>query len=336
VGENMKELPAVLDHYDDGGLLLRKEFSEKGIPPIVKVAADLSQNTTPKDGDYALVVDTGRGKAHKLPIVDAGNTIASAMYFSAHGDALPEELQKEAAQKLSTALTAFGFTPPETLCKTAALDLGYSGEAQDRSLEELFGVTENDQYEVVKDAFTACSPRGKRRLMLQVKEAGVFNDLFSDDMADYSRAELGSDFSLGIDTRKLAVMEADGIAELEALLVKSASADVDQLAEDIADFDIRHGITGLYNKVIPDPYQTVFGTSVEKNASADQPFEINGREYTADTVAHWTQNGGSERLTDSFGEGFSEQFSADPASVLSSLPVTHKQAIARMIDDHNY
>tara|TARA_Y100000310_G_scaffold334995_1_gene415983 strand:- start:14697 stop:15698 length:1002 start_codon:yes stop_codon:yes gene_type:complete len=331
----MKKLPTVLDHYDDGGLLLRKEFAERGIPHIVKVAADLSASINTHADDYALVVDTPQGKAYKLPIIDAGNTIASALYFSEHGGDLPENLQKEAAQKLSAALTSFGFTPPEDITKTAAMELGYSGEAEDRSLESLFGVTkDDDQWEVVSDAFESCSPRGKRRLMLQVKEAGAFNGLFTEDMADYARAELGSDFAMGLDTRKLAVLEGDGIAELEALMVKSASADPDQLAEDLADFDIRNNITHLYNKVIPDPYQTVFGTSVEKNASAPQSLEIGGREYASNDIVSWVENGGSENLTSSFGEDFTSEFTSDPVAVLGSLPSTHKQAIARMIDDH--
>jgi hypothetical protein len=139
---------------------------------------------------------------------------------------------------------------------------------------------------------------------------------------------------MGLDTRKLAVLEGDGIAELEALMVKSASADPDQLAEDLADFDIRNNITHLYNKVIPDPYQTVFGTSVEKNASAPQSLEIGGREYASNDIVSWVENGGSENLTSSFGEDFTSEFTSDPVAVLGSLPSTHKQAIARMIDDH--
>lgn len=332
----MKELPTVLDHYDDGGLLLRKEFTERGVPPIIKVAADLSNVHTKQDSDYALVVDTSRGKAHKLPIVDAGNTIASAMYFSEHGHSLPADLQKEAAAKLTDALVSFGFTPPEDLTKTAALDLGYSGEGDTQSLEALFGVENDDQYEVVKDAFDSCSPRGKRRLMLQVKEAGAFNGLLTEEMEDYARTELGSDFRVGMDTRKLAVMENSGIEEIEALLVKSASADPEQLAEDLADFDIRHNITHLYNRVILDPYQTVYGTTIEKQASSTQPLEIGGREYAPDDIISWTNSGGSDRLVDSFGEGFAQEFTTDPVAVLDSLPVTHKQAIARMIDEPNY
>lgn len=332
----MKELPAILDQYDDGGLLLRKEFSERGIPHIIKVAADLSQGQSPQDNDYALVVNTKGGIAHKLPIIDAGNTIASAMYFSEYGGTLSEDLQKEAASNLSNALVSFGFTPPDSLTKTAALELGYSGEAEDRSLEEIFGVTKDDQFEVVKDAFSACSPRGKRRLMLQVKEAGAFNGLFTDDMEDYSRTKLGSDFAVGIDTRKLAVMEGDGIAELEAMRVKAASVDPESLAESVADFDIRHDLTRLYNKVIPDPYQTVFGTTVEKSASVSQPLEIDGREYAPGVITSWVENGGTAKLVDSFGKDFASEFEADPVSVLGSLPVTHRQAIARMIDEPGY
>jgi hypothetical protein len=170
--------------------------------------------------------------------------------------------------------------------------------------------------------------------MLQVKEAGVFNDLFTKNMSDYARKELGSDFAVGIDTRKLAVMDGDGIAELEALMVKSASADPDQLAEDLADFDIRHSVTHLYGRVIPDPYQTVFGTTVEKNASVSRPVEIDGREYDNETISAFAENS-ADRVTDAFGDDFAEQFLSDPSGVLSSLPITHKQAIARMIDERS-
>jgi hypothetical protein len=169
--------------------------------------------------------------------------------------------------------------------------------------------------------------------MLQVKEAGAFDSLLTEDMKDYARDELGSDFTMGIDTRKLAVFNAEGTSELGALMTKSASSKPEELVEDLADFDIRHGITHLYGKVISDPYQTVFGTSVEKNASVSGTLEIEGREYASSDIVSWVNGGGSDKLTSSFGEDFSNEFASDPVAVLGSLPATHKQAIARMIDD---
>ena len=329
----MEKLAAVLDQYDDGGTLLRKCFSEKGVPAIVKTAVDMSSPSRAHDEDYALVVDTEFGRERKYPCVDAGNTMASALYFGEYGHTLPDHLRKEAAQNISDALTSFGFTPPEEMTKSAAMELGYSGAADDMSLEALFGVTEDDQYRVVRDAFDDCSPRGKRRLMLEVKEAGLM-DHAPEEIRDYSNEKIGSDLSVAIDTRKLCLLDPTAAEELDALMEKSASTDPDTLAEELQQFDVRHEITHLYERAIPDPYISVFGNSVkEKVASVEHQVEIGGTEYSPESIVSFSENG-SGKIRDAFGEDFANQFSSDPVNVLASLPVTHKQAIARMIDEH--
>ena len=196
----MVNIPSVLDHYDDGGLFLREVFDGKKVPEIIKSAADLSSTLTRNSEDYALTVSTEDGIAHRYPIVDAGNTLASALYFEKKSSALTPVQQKETAQALSEALKGFGFTPPEEIEKTASLELGYSGPGMetDRSLEDLFGVSKNDPMEVMKGSFDDVSPRGKRKLMMQVKEAGLMEHL-SDELSDYSREETGSDLALGGD-----------------------------------------------------------------------------------------------------------------------------------------
>ena len=322
----MRELPTILDKYDDGGLFLEQQFSGQEAPDVIKIAVDLSSTNSHHAGDYALVVDTPHGKTYKFPVIDAGNAISSSLYFSEYGGNLPEGLQKEAAKKLSEALVGFGFTPPEDLTKVASMELGYGDKAEDDSLEALFGVSDDSQWELVSDAFSSCSPQGKRRLMLQVKEAGAFDSLLTEGMEDYARTELGSDFAVGIDTRKLVVLDAEGTTELGELMTKSASSKPDSLVEDLADFDIRHGITHLYGKIISDPYQTVFGTSVEKNASVSETLEIGGREYAPGDIVSWVEGGGSSSLTDSFGEEFSNEFIVRiplPAGPACSRPLHH-------------
>ena len=176
----MKKIAKILDHYDDGGLLLRRTFSERGMPPVIKTAADLSTPSSRNGEDYAACVSTPSGAQYRYPCADAGNTLMSAVYFAEYGHQLGDELQKEAAQKLNNALVSFGFTPPDELSKTAAMELGYSGEAEDRGLEALFVFSgADDPLEIVEGAFDTCSPRGKRRIMLQVKEAGLASDNFS-------------------------------------------------------------------------------------------------------------------------------------------------------------
>jgi len=329
----MNKLAKVLDHYDDGGLLLRKLFAERGMPSVIKTAADLSNNTRKNDTDYAVCVGTSSGRQFRYPCTDAGNTLASAVYFGEYGDSLPDDIRKEAATRLNGALASFGFTPPDELTKTAAMELGFSGEGDDMALEKLFGFAgKDDPFEIVEDAFNNCSPRGKRRIMMQVKEAGLADETFSRELMDYSRDEVGSDFEMALDTRKLCAIDPEATDELSALKEKKASVSPDDLAAELAAFDVRHGITHLYGSVIPDPYASVLGTSIEKSASVSRPVEIDGREYDNETISAFAENS-ADRVTGAFGDDFTEQFLSDPSGVLSSLPITHKQAIARMIDE---
>jgi hypothetical protein len=329
----MDTLKGIFDQYDDDGQLLRKEFAGHDVPTIIKTAANLSGSSVKNGADYALKVSTARGVEYRYPIVDAGNTIASAFYFSKYGSALPEDLQTDVASKLNDALTSFGFEPPESMTKTAAATLGKSKVAEELSLERLFGVggPESD-LEVIEEAFDGMSPRGKRKLMLQVKEAGLLEHL-SEDMSDYASDALGSDFSVAIDTRKMSVLGEEAIAELDGIAKIAQSTDLTELAEKLASFDKKHEISHLYNRVIPDPYASVFGNSVEKTASAVQStLDIDGREYPAKDIVDWFGDGGEAQLEQTFDSDFVSQFQADPAGVLESLPITHKKIIAGMID----
>jgi hypothetical protein len=338
----MTNFSGTYDQYDDSGRFLRREMGERGIPAIVKTAADLSSPARRFEDDYALVVGTGFGTEYRYPVSDAGNTVVSAMYFSEYGDKLPDALRKQAAAKIKTALVEFGFTVPEELTKTAAMALGYSGEGDNMSLEKLFGVGgEDDPMEIIEDAFDKLTPRGKRRLAMQVKEASVngIEDLpeeMSSKLEKYAGASVGSDFSLAIDTRKLVVSGPELHEELEGFRKKASSKFInpDRLAEELTLFDTVNEISHLYDRVIPDPYAAVYGNSLEKSAGVSEPVEIGGKEYGRDTIDSWASGGGLEQIRNSFGDDFATQFEGDPATVLSSLPVTHKQAIARMIDEN--
>ena len=325
----MSAMPKVLDHYDDAGLLLRRTFDGKAIPPIIKTAADLSNSRARHDDDYALVYQGAFGKEYRLPVVDAGNALASALYFAEYGDQLPKEHQKVAAANLKSALESFGFDVPERLTKTAAIELGRSGEADNMTLEALFGVPD-DTVEEVKGAFDSCSPRGKRRMMLQVKEAAA---QLPDYMQDYGGSAVGTDFEAALDLRKLVVLDREATVQLKGLLEKSASTDPDLLANELELFDIEHNLTHLYGRILPDPYASVFGNdmarTLSKVASANS-VEIDGRHYSADTIEAFAQSK-AEHIKDVFGDDFAGEFTRSPVSVLASLPVTHQQALARMM-----
>lgn len=328
------KLNGVIDHYDDEGLLLKKAFVEKGVPAVIKTAVDMSETTQQYRDDYALVIETGSGNQFKYPVVDAGNTLASALYFAETGSKLPAELQKTAAANIKAALEHFGFEAPDELTKTASMELGYSDEADNFSLGKLFGLEGDDSVEFVEDAFKNLSPRGKRRMAFTVKEASAdFFSKLSEDVQDYGGDGVGSDFAVAIDLRKTLLFDSVATRELDQIAGMAKTANAEDVAEALYEFDTRHSITHHYNRVIPDSYASVFGDSVEKTASVSRPIEISGKEYSRESINSWFSGGGNAKLTEAFGDSFTSEFSADPAGVLDSLPITHKQAIVRMIDE---
>lgn len=308
----MDYLPLIVDHTDDHGRLLQKTFSGKEVPGIIKVAADIS-NAKPFAEDYGLVVTTPVGNQYRYPLVDAGNAVKSAIYFGEYGSSLPADLQKTASARISEALRKFGYEPPAELTKVASAGLAQQRLSDELAFAKLFGFDEDAQFEQLDGAFDGLSPRGKIRMAMTVKEAS---------------ATVGRNFAPSMDIRRLHVSDE---AELEINeLEKLASGRPDVLAEAVYAFDVKHNITHMYGKRIPDPADSVFGNDLIKEA-APRPVAIDGREYSATDIADFATSG-KDQLTESFGEEFYDQFAASPRDVLDSLPITHQQAIARMMD----
>lgn len=321
-------LPRVLDHYDDNGLLLRRQYADTPVPALLKTAADLSQTSRRFEDDYALVCNTPTGREFHFPVVDAGNAVLSALYFAEYGDQLSAEHQKVAAANIKTALESFGFEVPDELTKIAAIDLGYSGEGESISLETLFGVSDDDTMEQVHDAFDSCSPRGKRRIMLRVKEAGVAT---APQMEDYGRDTIGTDLEMALELRYLSVMEPEALEQLEGIRkAASANADPELLVAELDVFDLSHGLSHLYGRRIPDPYASVYGTTLQVKQASPQHVEVDGRHISAETIMEFARSHTSD-VRDTFGDEVADQFAKDPVAVMNSLPLTHQQALARML-----
>lgn len=324
----MTTLPQVLDHYDDGGLLLRRKFAGQDVPAVIRSAADMSNVHQKLAGDYAVTTKTEYGNEFRLPVVDAGNTVASALYFAEYGDQLSPEMQKTAAARLRSALESFGFDVPEELTKTATIDLVHDTAADDRALEALFGVGPEDQMEIVRNAFDDFSPRGKRRMVMKMKEAGA---LVPDDIADYGGSEIGTDIYMALELRGFLLADSEANTKL-AHIRQQANDDVDpsQLVESLEQFDNDYVISHLYGRHIPDPYASVYGTTLQTKEASLAHVEVDGRTFSAEDIRGFAsaQEGA---LRDQFGDDFADQFAQDPVAVLHSLPVTHQRALARMI-----
>lgn len=311
----------ILDRYDDNDLFLRKVFANRGVPALVKAASDARNARNKNNEDYALVIKQGHKDIFKYPVFDAGNTVASAVYFGEYGQQLEEEHQKTAATNIKVALESFGFVVPEVLSKTASIELGYSNAAEEMSLEALFGF-EPGEAEVVQDAFNKCSPRGKRRLMVQVKEASATPH---EDREAYSSTVLGTDLEISLDARRLLVGD-EAHEALDLIMIKSSSVTPEVLVSDVAQFDLDHQLVHHYGKFIPDPFESIYGRSISKHASPDT-VEVGGEATTDTTLANMIEMSYS-RIEDSFGSSFAEQLKSDPVPVFTSLPTPHKKALS--------
>ena len=235
----------ILDRSDDKGAYL-KELSD-GSEGKVKVS---SAAKSPFAEDYALKLASGGSVEYRYQLTDESETVISAAYFHKFGHQLPKELQKEAAVGIKTALESYGLNVPEDLEKKASMELGLTYERPELTLESLFG---GDDVEVLKDAFDSCSPRGKRRLMLQVKEASALLGGNS-----YAEEGFGSDLKLAFDIRGLRV-SGEAQEELSQLLEKSASMSPDAVVRSLESFDRKNQLCHLYGRFVPDPVESVYG-----------------------------------------------------------------------------
>lgn len=130
----MKTAGVVLDFYDDPkGSVLKQAFpTPEALPDIVKTAHILSseEREVLRDDAFALVIHDNGKIFRKFACVDPGNTLLSALYYTASKDLLPAEAQKVAAINIQAACEEFGLDIPTI--KTAAEGTPSKGNARNR------------------------------------------------------------------------------------------------------------------------------------------------------------------------------------------------------------
>ena len=307
----------ILDHYDDHGKYLREVFAE-GVPAFVKHACAANDSAVKFAEDYATVISGDKGVSYKYPLLDMGNAVASAVYFAKFGDGLPPEKRKEAAEAIKAALTAYGLEAPEELTKAASAELAYSPEAENAMLEDLF---KSDGDVVLDEYFDDASPRARRRLFMQVKEAGV---KLASARPEFFAVEMGTDVAVGIAARRLCVVEDAATDELTQMMKTASATAPEELVAKLATFDKEHQLIHLYDRHIPDPYSTVYGRVFEKSA---EPVAMFNGESTKESVLKDQFQEKYVKLAEAFGEEGAKQLVAEPVTVFNSLPAPHKQAI---------
>lgn len=317
----LASLPPILDHYDDGGRLFLAEVAGNPVPDMVKQAVDMS--TVPLyENDYALVVQTEGGRLGKFPIADAGNALASAVYYEKTAFELPTFVRKSAATKLVEALEEYGIPVPPYLLSD--LNLPMEKEA---SLEDVFANMVGHPGRTLEEMFEAGSPMDRREAALTLVQNGTE---MPPKLAHYAAHVMGSDVAYGIDCR-IRHLAAEYRGPLEQLKKVAHLNPPDEVAAMLSDLDQETGLTMRYGVDVPDPFETVFGQQV-KRASLHKraSLEIGGRALAADRIEAFLQSR-PDAVVQAFGDDVANQLAERPIEVLTSLPEPHQLAIARMI-----
>lgn len=316
------KFPPIMDQYDDGGRLFLAELGGNEIPEIVKTAADMS-GVTKYETDFALAAQAPTGAVYKYPILDPGNAVVSAVYFAKTAQYLPAAVRAQAAERIVAALQEYGLAAPAEV-----LEMTFAKEKTASVDDQLLAALPRDvPYDTeLQEQFTFLSPMGKRQAALLVKQAGM---RLPEDLQVYGGERVGSDFEAAIDMRKRYLPENMALAIDH--MKKVAGCTPDELAQELYEIDVELGLTPLYGK-IPDPFQSVFGTSLAKVAFHQQTsVTINDRGYSAERIAEFAASHSSQ-LGETFGDHVAKELAESPVAVLESLPMPHKQAIARMLD----
>ncbi len=321
----LAQLPTVLDQYDDCGDLLAKELEGRAPLELLKEAADV-RGADLHSQDYALFASGPDGLVAKYPLHDAGNTLMSAVYWEKTAHLLPAALQKESADKLVQSLDEYGLPVPDYLDVVAKQDAAVF-MAKTASFEDVYVEALGEPTADVEELFFNSSPSDRREAALALAPSGGLTEKLA---SMYAGTELGTDFGWAIDCRIHALPEhfRDGLEDLK----KTASVvSPEELVAAVGEIDEMLHITHLYDTEIPDPYRSVFGTTLRDALRHEKVafFKVAGQEVDAEGLTHFL-SANRAQVADTFGDDVAEQLARNPADVLQSLPAPHQAAILRM------
>lgn len=129
-----------------------------------------------------------------------------------------------------------------------------------------------------------------------------------------------------LDMRKGVIKEAMHLQGLEYLRKNRELMRAEDFAVALCEFDKVASIDHLYDSDVPDPYWTTYG---EKKAEDDGALLV-GNDYISQEDLKRFARTSSNRLEDTFGEDFVDEFRKDPVSITKSLPVDQKKMIIRL------
>ena len=176
-------------------------------------------------------------------------------------------------------------------------------------------------------------PRRRHEACVKIAaRADVLGVPVNADVRKYGSTSYGPDgqIKVGFESRRQMFQQKgdeDSPGLLNKLLEKRASINPEEFAEALSELDIALGVSRYWDKAIPDPWLTTFGT--EKRA--EWSWQHGNEKLKADQLQALIKAGpGRSALERSFGSELVESMSKDPIQIFESLPLDQKIVIARM------
>lgn len=342
-----------LDFYDDHDLEL---LQGEDVPDYVKEA-----NIRPRhDHDrFGIELITKEGGRKLFPLSDPATTWLSGRYFESSQNEFSKSAQKKIATRIKQAAERFGVDAKDwsfietadsqsktasapSMSKDVALaDKEESGSVKTAS-EYLFPERQRYPVDTTEQVKTAESyfqkhavempPKRRKmfskRLVKRANELGVeIEDPSIQKYASDNKAE-DADIKLAFEARKEYVDNEKVASKLDELYDAREQLPAPVLSEALTEFDKRAGIDGHWNSKFPDPYKSVQGNidgSLEKSAAETVTYQ--GIQITPDAI----QSIDDSTLKQHFDEEQVRELKNNPVTVFESLPSTHKEIVAGLV-----
>jgi len=329
----------IFDFYSDA---LREGLGPQVMDKVgeVKLIEPGDMDSLP-DREFAFVSFTKTGsKRRYFPVSDDGNTRLSMHYLEKFAESLTARNRVVTAKVLFKAAMRHGVEPTEYVCNLTSMALPGedSPDFQDFAIYEQekyamdwnVGYRQLQAYPIGNKAQVEQSnykfaetyrhmPAVHRRKVAQelsvaCKEHGVTLEY---PVAKYSSETTSPLFLAHVETRKGLLLDNEAKDTLSKLALCSGSMDPDDLAKALWEFDKMSGLDEQYDRLIADPWASVFGFS--KKAA----LEFRGQKVAANDLIGLADSG---ELTGMFDEEMVQEFRQDPEAVFDSLPVPTKEA----------
>ena len=177
-------------------------------------------------------------------------------------------------------------------------------------------------------------PRERREYAVKVASVAHKHGMpVNDSIASYAGSEYASSTEGHLHLRKGYLTSPDALDDLKKLASRSGAVPANQFADELAEFDSRHGLDSLWDSYLSDPWKSVLAPleKVAKGAVETVTFQIGNETVTESDLINLKKM--RKTLVDNFGASFANQYASNPVSIFKSMPLPQKKVLASLARD---